>query len=79
VGTRLMPYCYLLSTIAQSESADAAQPLIDQGSEDLIYVGLAVMAIVLILAVGAISQNIEKAILFAALVTVGLMLAIFVL
>ena len=74
-----MPYCYLLFTIAQAGSADGAQPLIDQGGEDIIYLGVGLMAIVLILGIGAFSQNLEKAILFAVLVTIGLLLAIFVL
>jgi hypothetical protein len=32
-----MPHCYSFATIAQAQSADGAQPLIDQGGEDLIY------------------------------------------
>jgi hypothetical protein len=74
-----MPSCCLLFTIAQAQSTDAGQPLINQGSEDLIYLGVGLMAIVLILGIGAFSRNLEKAILFAVLVSIGLMLAIFVL
>lgn len=69
----------LQSTIAQAQTADSAQPLINQGDENLIYIGVAILAVILILAVGAISRNFEKALVFAFLAAVGMIIAIFVL
>jgi hypothetical protein len=69
----------MLPTIAQAQASDSAQPLINQGGEDLIYIGVGIMAVILILAIGAFNRNLEKALLFAILVSVGVMLAVVVL
>jgi hypothetical protein len=63
--------------IAQAQAEESSPPLVGQGGEDIIYIGIALMVVVIILAVGVINRRIEKAIIFAALVSAAMMAVIF--
>ncbi len=69
----------ILLTLAQS-SADQTDPsLIDQGGEDLIYLGLIILFALIILAVGVINNRVKQALLFAVLVSIPLIVILYVL
>lgn len=68
-----------LITVTQVQPDDSSQSLIDQGGEDVIYVGISILAVLLILIVGIFSRRLEKAIVFAALASIALMVTLMVL
>ncbi|WP_088888885.1 hypothetical protein [Leptolyngbya ohadii] len=57
------------STIAQaqqpSQQSQLANPLINQNGQDIIYLGMGLMAIVVILVIGLLSRRMEYAIVFS--------------
>ncbi|TVP69365.1 MAG: hypothetical protein EA342_03485 [Leptolyngbya sp. LCM1.Bin17] len=68
-----------LLTIAQAQNDQSDPSLIDQGGEDLIYIGLVIMIMIIILAVGAMNRRMEQALLFAALFSIPLIVVLYML
>ncbi len=54
-----------ISTIAQIQPAPPANPLIDKAGEHIIYIGVGLMAVVIVIIIGLLSRRLETAILFA--------------
>ncbi len=61
---RLLPLVPL-SQIAQTQSPEQSDPLISQGSDMAIYIGLFLLVAAASLAIGAVNRKIEYALLFA--------------
>lgn len=53
-------------------------PLISQGGENLVYVGVVLVAIGLVVAVGILSPRIEHAVIFAILLSITLIAFFFI-
>lgn len=66
-------------TLAQAQANQSDPSLIDQGAENLIYIGLVIMIMIIILAVGVMSRRVGQAILFAALFSIPLIVILYVL
>jgi hypothetical protein len=63
--------------MAQAQTTDATVPtMIDQQGEDLIYLGVALILFVLIVAFGVINRRIETALIFATLLSLTLILVV---
>ncbi|MGB3300781.1 MAG: hypothetical protein WBA76_21155 [Phormidesmis sp.] len=64
-----------LIQIAQSQAPDeTADPLIDQDANVAIYVGLALLFVVVIFAIGSLNSKVERALVFAFCLSVVLIL-----
>lgn len=68
---------FYLAQQAQS-SQPPADPLINQGGEDIIYLGVGLLAVVLVLIAGILSRRIEVAVILS-LVIAAVMIALAVL
>jgi hypothetical protein len=65
-GQILIPTNVGRTLLAQSADAPVpADPLIAQGSEDAIYIGVAVLAAIVIATIGMINGRVKAALLFA--------------
>lgn len=64
-----------IPTLVQAVDEVAEDPLIDQGSEDAIYIGIALLVIVLTIALGGFSGRLKSAVLLALLLS-GVLIAI---
>lgn len=62
--------------IAQIQQAQPANPLINQGGEDTIYIGVGLLAILVVLIVGIFSRRIGYAIGLSALLSLILILVV---
>ncbi|MFB2891779.1 hypothetical protein ACE1CI_02430 [Aerosakkonemataceae cyanobacterium BLCC-F50] len=60
--------------IAQAQTSQPADPLINSTGQDLIYIGVAGIAIMLVLIVGVLSRRVAKAILIALMLSVLLII-----
>jgi hypothetical protein len=66
--------------MAQAQTTDDTVPtMIDQQGEDLIYLGVALMLFVLIVAFGVINRRVETALIFATLLSLTLILVVAIL
>ncbi len=54
-----------ISIIAQIQPAPPTNPLIDKVGEHIIYIGIGLMAVVIVIIIGLFSRRLEAAILFA--------------
>ena len=64
-----------IPTLVQAVDEVAEDPLIDQGSEDAIYIGIALLVIVLTIALGGFSGRLKSAVLLALFLS-GVLIAI---
>lgn len=69
-----MRILYVALNIAQVQQAQSADPLINQGGEDTVYIGVGLLAITIILVLGIVNRRIEYAILFSVLLAIVLIL-----
>jgi phosphoglycerol transferase MdoB-like AlkP superfamily enzyme len=76
VGWRGEEQTYLAQTSGTSNEVDT-DPLIDQGANDAIYFGLALLVFIIIALIGVISGRAKTAILLALFVS-GLIIAVIV-
>ncbi|MFB2880017.1 hypothetical protein [Floridanema aerugineum] len=60
--------------IAQTQTSPPADPLINNTGQDLIYIGVGGIAIMLVLIVGLLSRRVVKAILLALVLSVVLII-----
>ena len=61
--------------IAQVGESTASDPLIDEGGRTTIYIGIGILAIAVVFAIGAISHKIEQALLFAVVLAALIIIA----
>ncbi|MGA9378382.1 MAG: hypothetical protein WBV73_06390 [Phormidium sp.] len=64
----------ILLSIAQTQTSPPADPLINTTGQDLIYIGVAGIAIMLVLIVGVLSRRLVKAILLALVLSAVLII-----
>lgn len=59
---------------SQSQQLPPLPPLVNQGGEDTIYIGVGILAVVIVLVIGLLSRRVEYAIIAAVIITAILIL-----
>lgn len=61
-------------SIAQTQQAQQSDPLISHSGEDTVYIGVGLLAIVIIMTIGIVNRRIEYAIVFSVILAAVIIL-----